>query len=238
MKPYFETDLGKLYCGDCLEIMKDIPDKSVDLVFADPPFNTKNDIGWRHKNYGPKGNDNLSEEEYQKFCMEWWEEARRIGKRLAFTPGVGHIGRYPNPLWCIKIDKPSSPSFSKLGSFNCWEPLFVYEVPFKKILRDERTFDSQNFARDGREKHPCPDNPQMVEWIIDTWSRVQEIILDPFLGSGTTAVACEKLGRRWIGIEISEKYCEIARKRIDAEARQEKFCFELDRELDRITEEG
>ena len=54
-------------------------------------------------------------------------------------------------------------------------------------------------------------------------SKEFELVLDPFLGSGTTAVACERLKRRWIGIEIEEKYCEIAKKRIEAERRQLKL---------------
>jgi DNA modification methylase len=60
-------------------------------------------------------------------------------------------------------------------------------------------------------------------WAVNLGSLKNHIVLDPFLGSGTTAVACEKLGRKWIGCEISEKYCSIAARRIASEAAQLKL---------------
>lgn len=52
-------------CGDCLVLMRDLPDSCVDLVYADPPFNTGNKIGWKNRSYGPAGNDNHSQEDYE-----------------------------------------------------------------------------------------------------------------------------------------------------------------------------
>ena len=71
--------------------------------------------------------------------------------------------------------------------------------------------------------HPTQKPVALIGWLLKKFSQENDLIFDPFLGSGTTAVACEKLGRRWIGIEISEKYCEIAARRIDNEARQGKL---------------
>ena len=79
--------------------------------------------------------------------------------------------------------------------------------------------------RQGNEKryHPTQKPVGVIQWILDNYSTCHNIILDPFLGSGTTAVACERLGRKWIGIELEEKYCQIAVKRIEAENRQLKI---------------
>jgi len=73
--------------------------------------------------------------------------------------------------------------------------------------------------------HPTQKPVPLFSWIIRGYSKESDIIIDPFLGSGTTACACEKLNRRWIGVEISERYCEIAAKRIKSEADQFKMIF-------------
>ena len=70
--------------------------------------------------------------------------------------------------------------------------------------------------------HPCPRKIKHMEWVVDMWSAESDIILDPFMGSGTTLVAAKQLNRKAIGIEIEEKYCEIAAKRLA----QEVFQFE------------
>lgn len=74
-------------------------------------------------------------------------------------------------------------------------------------------------------KHPTQKPTLVFIWCIEQADRhsLNEIILDPYIGSGTTAIACERLKRRWIGIEISEEYCEIAAKRIENETRQLKL---------------
>ncbi len=70
----------------------------------------------------------------------------------------------------------------------------------------------------------CGGKPvQLIIQLISKYSKKGQVVLDPFLGSGTTAVACEELNRKWVGIEISEKYCEIAAKRIEAENKQLKL---------------
>ena len=98
---------------------------------------------------------------------------------------------------------------------------------FNKALRIF-TLPRSTALKDGK-RHPTQKSQTVMCWCIQYADRGEkkenELILDPFLGSGTTAVAAEKLGRRWIGIEISEKYCEIAAKRIKVEADQGKLFF-------------
>ena len=65
-----------------------------------------------------------------------------------------------------------------------------------------------------RRYHPTQKPVELMRWILKKFTGIDDIILDPFLGSGTTAIACEQLNRKWIGIEISKEYCEIARRRI------------------------
>jgi modification methylase len=212
--PFHEEEAGLIYCGDCLEVMKKMPDNCVDLMFADPPFNAKNDIGFYHKSYSNGFSDNLSPADYGNWCQSWFAVARRIAKKLLVTAGIANIGFYPPALWVIVISKPSSTSFNRFGGYNCWEPLLVYDKPIKRIPRDLVVYDFLNSLNDGLAVHPCPDNLNMVRWALDSWSRESEIILDPFLGSGQTAVAAKQLGRKFIGIEINEDYCKLSVERL------------------------
>jgi DNA modification methylase len=223
LKPYYEHGGIQIYHGDCREILSQLP--KADLIYADPPFNTGGKIGWRTTSYHGAGaaSDCMTEADYADFCAEWFGLARAAAERLVITPGVTHMYRYPMPLWVAVISKPSAAGFSKLASFAVWEPLAIYDRPLLRISHDLVTFDALNHIRDGRQDHPCPDNHKMVAWILKHWSAKDELVIDPFLGSGTTTWAAKALDRRAIGIEIEEKYCEIAAKRLS----QEVFQFEV-----------
>ena len=97
--------------------------------------------------------------------------------------------------------------------FNDWEPLLVYGKNDGVQMHDYLAM--ANNEKMGEFNHPCPKPLGWAKWIIQRTTRDDHVILDPFFGSGTTGVAAKLLGRQFIGIEISEKYCEIARKRID-----------------------
>jgi site-specific DNA-methyltransferase (adenine-specific) len=211
-KPYHEEAAGVIYCADCLDILPQIPDKAIDLIYADPPFNAINGIGIYSKEYSGF-NDKLSIEDYQKFCGSWFRAASAVCPKLLITPGIANMFYYPQPLWSIVIYKPSRPSFNRFGGYNCWEPILTYGKPVKRIPRDVIDFDSLNFVFKNI-NHPCPDNINLVRWVIDTWSSPDNIVIDPFLGSGSLAVAAKQLGRKFIGIEISQKYCDIAVQRL------------------------
>lgn len=214
---YYRDSAGIIYCGDCLEILPLLDFKSIVMLYADPPFNTKNDIGLLHRKYKGAGNDNLSEQDYDVFCKQWFWRARCITTNIVLTPGLANIGRYPNPMWHICIEKKSSCAFNRFGGFNVWEDLIVYHKPKKRIPRDLVEYDARNFIKDGGHLHPCADNLDMVKWIVDTWSLPAETILDPFIGSGSLAIAAKTLGRKFIAIDICEKYCELTKQRLAQE---------------------
>ena len=73
---------------------------------------------------------------------------------------------------------------------------------------------TQSVHKEGCKHHPTQKPYELMSWILGKYSKGSDLILDPFIGSGTTAVSCEKMGRNYIGIEISPEYCEIARKRV------------------------
>ncbi|MBA7607165.1 hypothetical protein ES703_14323 [subsurface metagenome] len=208
-----DLPIDQVVCGDALKELKAFPDKSVDLIFADPPFNAKKGMGTLSHRY-LADIDNRTDSEYKAFCQAWFEEARRIGKRILLTPGIKHTHNYPQPLWTIAIEQPAAVKFSVFGGFNVWEPLFVYDRPVKRVPRDMVRYHCRNLEKGVWIDHPCPDNIDMLRWIIGTWSRANDIVLDPFAGTGTTLIATKEQGRRFIGIEIIPQYCNISKQRL------------------------
>ena len=96
-----------------------------------------------------------------------------------------------------------------------------FELAWTNFERPSKAFKGE-IHPDGINIHPTQKPKYLMVWCL-SWSKTNGIVLDPFIGSGTTAVACERLKRRWIGIEIEKKYCEIAAKRIEAERKQLKM---------------
>jgi len=213
------TDLpvNSIICGDCLEVMKDWPDNCADLVLTSPPYNAKN-IGYHCKSYDVAPMQ-LPEIAYAKFCSQWFTEALRLSKeRLLVIPGISNEWFYPRPRWVLCRHKPSAVSYNRLGGYNAWEPILVYGslATKQRMGQDYILCDSQNLRNDVTRLHPCPYPENLVKWLLLLFSVRSDLILDPFNGIGTTCTVAKKLGRNYIGIDISEKYCEIARMRLKA----------------------
>ena len=211
MRPYYETELGKLYHGDCLSIMPHL--EPVDLCFADPPYY----VGFKYEEKDTQM-DVIEPAELYKVVMN-------MSHLFLITPGMKEYPKWAcfEPLWQYGWFKPGSTRRSKLKGFNTWEPVLIFGEISKPVWQDAiRLPDVSNHIKGGC-GHPCPKPIALLLSLIEDFSSDGETILDPFLGSGTTAVACERLNRRWIGIEIEEKYCAIAKQRIENERKQRKF---------------
>jgi DNA modification methylase len=204
----------EIHNEDCLITMKNIPDKYIDLLITDPPYNAKN-IGPNHREYNV-GQMQLPAEEYIKFCKTWFKEAQRVAKRIVFTPVIANVCYYPQSDWIACWHKPASVSFNRFGGFNAWEPIMLYgKIPKgKRLPQDYILFNTLNFSKGIEREHPCPKPLEFIKKLINIFSLEDEIIYDPFLGSGTTAIACLDLKRKFIGSEISERYCELCAERI------------------------
>jgi len=190
-------EINKIICGDCLEVMKGIPDKSIDFVFADPPYGI-NKAEWD-----------------TSFDNKFISEILRINKKgIAITCGQENIAECILSLGkeykgILSARNKNGMTFNKIG-FGNWIPVILAG----KIKRGQDFFEF--VVRGKKPNHPSPKPIEFMEKIVNRFTDKDDIILDPFLGSGTTAVACKELGRKYIGIEISPEYCEIARRRIKA----------------------
>jgi len=203
--PYYERDGIVIYHGDCRDILPTL--EPVDLVLTDPPYNAK-DIGRRKTAVF-----SMPEDEYRSFCAEWFSLVCDI-ERKVFTPGILNIWNYPRANWMLCWHKPGAVAYNALGNLNVWEPVLVYGKPVGRLPHDVYEVTPRNFDTGD---HPCPKPLALYRWLTKGFSSPGETILDPFMGSGTTLRAAKDLGRRAIGIEIEEKYCEIAVKRLAQE---------------------
>jgi len=208
-----DLPVNKIICGDCLEVMKDWPDNCVGLVLTDPDYNAK-DIGPNKRQYDIYS---MHRDDYADFCSQWFKLANQISKAIVFTPGISNTHFYPAPFWQICWHKPAAVSYNRMGGFNAWEPIFTYgEVTKAHLGQDYILCNTLNLKKGPESEHPCPKPIQLMLYLVKHFSGPNDLILDPFCGSGTTCVAAKMLGRHYIGIDISEKYCDIARKRLRA----------------------
>jgi len=255
--------INHIYRGDCIEIMKKhIPDGSVDLIYADPPYNLsgKSLNLINNKTGGPfyKMNedwDTWDYDEYVKFTEKWIKEAWRVLKKngsLYVSCTFHNIGeiiviakrigfKLNNIITWYKTNAMPSitkRTFTHSTEHVCWfvkekKWKFNYEElkklnPYKtkdgkpKQMRDFLDFIELPLVQgkerikgeNGRAIHPTQKPEKLLEFIIIASSDVGDIVLDPFFGTGTTGVVAQRLKRKWIGIEINEKYIKVAEKRI------------------------
>lgn len=128
---------------------------------------------------------------------------------------------FPRPSVVSAIYLPSGQGRTKWGFQNLAHILMYGNAP--NLNKGAKNIVLKSTARTYDNGHPCPKPLEWINWLLDLGSLQNEYVLDPFLGSGTTAIACERLNRRWIGIEIEEKYCKMAAKRIENERKQRKL---------------
>ena len=196
IEPYHMEEAGIIYCGDCRDILPHLP--KVDLVLTDPPYG----VGFRYDGYED------SEENYVTNILPIIKQLS--DNSMAVFGAMRHISKLPAFKWVLCWNKPGSTRRNAIGGFSIWEPIFIYGNNWKVANDSIRLPDCVNHDKDNN--HPCPKPIKLFKWLLSL--NQSDIILDPFLGSGTTAVAAKELGRKFIGIEISEEYCAIAVKRL------------------------
>ena len=238
---YFHTTNGVLLCGDCLEIMKDFPKESIDLVLTDPPYNIANNtkltkvgnkVKSTHNAWGNKFKDCWQNKDNY---FEWITSIIKVLENKIIVNGsiISFFDRNYTGYIVYLIEKHTSLKFRNKIYFEKNNPLpHIRKNNYRSCIEESVWFSKEkykiNFINQkemkqifkgniGRKqtKHPTEKYQWMIKPLIERHSNENDIVLDPFLGSGTTAVACEKLNRRWIGIEINPDYCEISKKRIN-----------------------
>lgn len=227
-------ELNKIYQGDCLEIMRTWPDKCVDLVITDPPYGEKTHNGARTGKFNdPVKNDpvklvdfNSVDSEYmislaKKLCelaKRWvvmtcdWRHCAAIEAALPEIFIRAGVWTKPNPTPQFTGDRPSTG----------WEAVAILHRQGRKQWNGGGHAAVWHIPKISGE-HPTEKPIALLLKWVRLFANEDDIILDPFCGSGTTLVAAEKNRHPWIGIEIEPKYVAIAQARVDAEMAQGKL---------------
>jgi site-specific DNA-methyltransferase (adenine-specific) len=211
-----DLPINQIICGDCLEVMKTFPDKSIDLVLTDPPYGIAydNDKLRRHssEHFGKIENDN-GELDYKELIIE----LMRIGKRVIIFGAINFLRDLPyKGIWICWDKRTKIEADGVFGS--PFELAWCDKIGgYDKIYRVMHGGVINNDGKNSPRFHPTQKPIQLMGLIMKDFSNENDLILDPFLGSGTTAVAAKQLHRRYIGLEISQKYCDIAKSRLGQE---------------------
>jgi 16S rRNA G966 N2-methylase RsmD len=201
--------------------MKALPDGCVDAVITDPPYGANlgkhlgaSDMRTRHvlrKGTGYCEYDDTPENFVKLIIPRVSMAVQKAVRALVFCMG-SNISLLPKADALGGVYVPAACGRSRWG-FTCFMPCALYgTAPMLHLGSKATAITSSDVAEPNG--HPCPKPESWMSWAVSLASWQGETIIDPFLGSGTTAVAALKLGRHFLGFEISEEYCRIARERI------------------------
>ena len=195
MIPYYEADGITIYHGDCRDVLAAISTRA-DAILTDPPWGVKK-ADWDGEFVLPPTVSSVT--------------------ALGLMPGISNLPRCPEMFgdlvyaWTLAAHLVNGLARGAVG-FGNWIPCLLYARDRSDLF--VRDGDIRRFVvgRDAKPEHPSPKPRAPVEWFL---SRIPgDLVLDPFMGSGTTLVAAKNLGRRAIGIDIEERYCEVAAERL------------------------
>lgn len=203
-------ELDTIYNQNCMDGLKLLPDKSIDLILTDPPYGKKAD----------KGTNGFGTAKNRRYAGGWDKEAPpqevfnemfRVAKNLIIFGG-NYFGNLLPPSNCwIFWDKKGDIAFQ--NPFADGELIYTtFKKPVKRIV-----FRQQGFITDSKDKryHPTQKPTELVQTLLEMFSEPGQVICDPFLGSGTTAIAALNTGRHYIGYEIDPGYFQICCDRLD-----------------------
>ncbi|MHC1625726.1 MAG: DNA-methyltransferase [Methanoculleaceae archaeon] len=226
--------IDEIYCGDALQLMKDIPPESIDLIVTDPPFAI--DFKAKRNNYNRthkrilEGYNEIPKEEYYDFTVNWMKEAYQILKKtgsMYVFSGWTNLKDILNALDDVGFITINHLIWKyQFGVFTRRKYVTShYHIPF--VVKDEKRYKFnkiEHYPEDvwiinreywtGKIKTPTKLPVELVKKVLLFSSDEGDLVFDPFLGSGTIAVVAKMLGRHCLGFEIVPDYCNFAKERV------------------------
>jgi len=188
------ADLEMLVCGDACA-----------LLATDPPYNVGLD-------YSEETDDSKSSDAYRQFTRRWFDLARALTQRQIVTPGCNNLTmwlRLYQPQHVAPWTKPNAMTNGKVSRFWCWEPILFFGEQWPRDRAND-IFDFPVGTHKHTGGHPCPKPVRMWADLLVHYCAEAGLVLDPFLGSGTTLIAGEQTDRRVLGMDISPAYVDVA----------------------------
>ena len=245
VKPYYESGGIAIYHGDCRDVLPDLPAASIDMILTDPPYGHKNNDGDLIANWEkalgrgeagaarPIANDGAEANDLVRWSFTEWNRLLKPGACCCCCCGGGG----PDPQfarWSLWLDEAIG--FKQMVVWDkgpigmgwhyrrSYETVLVGEKPGAACKWYDTTSRVENILRDipkiipQASDHPTPKPEALMQFFIRLHTAPGDVVLDPFMGAGTTLRAAQDLGRAACGIEISEAYCEAAAKRLSQQA--------------------
>lgn len=240
-----KTDFYTIVNGDCIDVLRTVPDGAVDLLLTDPPYNlglfmqdrSTNLKQMRGNYFGAAGWDNLSASDWADSMDAFFEEASRVirtgGALIVFMAVIKletliqlaqkHRFYYKTTgCWHKLNPMPRNMNLHFINSIESWV-YFVNDARTGTFNNEGRAlhdfYETSVTPKGEREfgKHPTQKPVELMNYFVNTLSNPGDLVLDPFMGSGSTGVSAMRLGRRFMGIELNENYFDISAKRLEAE---------------------
>ena len=199
-----------------------LEEKSWDLCLTDPPYNLKyKSMGCTSKKTKAKKiyySDRMTPQEYKLWCTQWFQSIKISSKRSVITPGYNNFKMWFNidqEFEFVIWNNPTKQGECKPAKLTKFEPILTYNIQgnhTQKFMFGIFTIQNEPVGKRIELSHPCPKPFKLWEYI--TKQLKPSSILDPFMGSGTTAEVCESLGIPWLGYELMKEYSPDIEKRI------------------------
>ena len=217
----------KLYNDDCLNVLKDIEDNSIGLVVTDPPY----EVITGGRNGGVKGKPSGILTENKQLMKSipkadlWLSECFRVmkdGTHIYIMTNTLNLTNYLNiindvgfKLHNLLVWNKNNTTPNRWYMKNCEYVIFARKG-FAKSINNPSSQTVHNFNNIiGNKQHPTEKPVDLMKLYVENSSQVGDMVLDPFMGSGSTGVACKELGRNFIGVELDKQYFDIAESRIN-----------------------
>lgn len=207
MKPYFELDGITIYHADCMDILPSIDPMDVDLLLTDPPYGIGYDPGEALTRAGTKWVGVVGHPPVVGDAAPFNPEALLTYKRIVLWGANNYADKLPPSQSWIVWNRDSGDSHTadaELAWTNLGGTVRSFDYLWNGVCRGSEI---------GNHWHPTQKPVALMRWILERWTKPGDLILDPYMGSGPIAQACFELGRRYVGIEIEESYCQITVER-------------------------